>query len=94
VPGFVLLMAFALVALDPHMTLVRAALRGAAAAAVGLMLANALEMTLLWRKSAVHLVLIAAVAAAVLTGHFALWTTLAVFVPIAIVALRRWGKTP
>ena len=88
VPGFIALMILALFALDPHMTTLRAALRGCAAAAVGLMLTQAIEMTLPWRRSVVHVALIAAVALAVLFAHLPLWGTLAIFLPIALVALR------
>lgn len=88
VPGFIALMLLAIFALDPRMTVVRAALRGCAAAAVGLMLTQAIEMTLPWRRSAVRIVLIAAVATSVYFGHLPLWATLGIFLPIALIALR------
>jgi chromate transporter len=91
VPGFVFLMAMYLISLDPRMHVVRSALHGCAAAAVGLMLANALEMSLPWRKSVVHVAIIAAVAVTVLIAHFSLWMTLLVFVPLTIGALRLAG---
>jgi chromate transporter len=88
VPGFIALMIFAIFALDPRLTVLRAALRGCAAAAVGLMLTQAIQMTLPWRRSAVHVVLIAAVALSVFFAHLPLWGTLAIFLPIALIALR------
>jgi hypothetical protein len=52
------------------------------------MLTQAIQMTLPWRRSAVHVVLIAAVALSVFFAHLPLWGTLAIFLPIALIALR------
>ena len=87
-PGFAILMAIAAVAIDVHSAALTGALRACAAVAVGLTCANAIELTLPRRKSVVDLVLIAAVAAFVLVLHASLALTLAVFVPIALVATR------
>ena len=87
-PGFAILMAIAMVALDVHSAALTGALRACAAVAVGLTCANAIELTLPRRKSVADLVLIAAVAAFVLVLHASLALTLAVFVPIALVATR------
>jgi chromate transporter len=88
-PGFVILMGLALLALDPRMTLVRAALRGAAAAALGLTFASTWEMTLPYRKRALDLVLVVLTALAVTALHLSLAVTLAILVPVGIVLVGR-----
>lgn len=87
-PGFAILMVLAAIALDAHYPALTGALRACAAVAVGLTCANAIEMTLPRRRSLVDLALIAAVAAFVLVLHASLALTLAVFVPIALIATR------
>jgi chromate transporter len=88
-PGFLILLAIAAVALDPRMTFLRAGLRGCAAAAVGLTLANAIEMTLPYRTRVAELVFVVAAAAAVLVLHLSLELTLLVLVPLSIALVRR-----
>lgn len=87
-PGFAILMIIAAIALDSHAPALRGALRGCAAVAVGLTLANAIEMTLPRRKSLVDLALILAVGCAVVFLHASLVVTLLVFVPIALLVTR------
>jgi chromate transporter len=87
-PGFVILMVLAAIALDSRLPAVNGALRACAAVAVGLTLANAIEMTLPRRRSAIDLAIVAAVALFVLVLHASLALTLAVFIPVALVATR------
>lgn len=87
-PGFAILMVIAALALNAHLPAMNGALRACAAVAVGVTLANAIEMTLPRRRSAVDLVLVAAVAAFVLVLHASLALTLAVFVPVALLVTR------
>lgn len=87
-PGFVILMALALASMDPHMGLLRAALRGAAAAAVGLVLGNAIELSWPYRAKPVDVALLVAVALAVVVLHFSLALTFLIFIPLSI-ALQR-----
>jgi hypothetical protein len=82
-------MALALVALDPRMTVVRAALRGAAAAALGLTLASTWEMTLPYRAKVPELVLVVLAALAVTAFHLSLAVTLAILVPLGIAVAKR-----
>jgi chromate transport protein ChrA len=69
-PGFVVLLILAILSLDPHMTVLRAALRGASAAALGAMVANAIQMSWPFRAKPVDVVLVVLVAAAVIVFHF------------------------
>jgi chromate transporter len=93
-PGFAILMVIGAIALDSHLPWVQGALSGCAAVAVGLTLANAWEMTVK-RIDVIEIALIVAVAAAVLVLHFSLALTLAIFIPIALVATsRRPAKPP
>jgi chromate transporter len=87
-PGFAILMVIAAIALDSHAPALRGALRGSAAVAVGLTLANAIEMTLPRRKSFIDLALILAVGCSVVFLHVSLVVTLLVFVPIALLVTR------
>jgi chromate transporter len=89
VPGLAIIMAFALLSLDPRLGGFSAALRGCAAAAVGLMVAGAVETTVMRRLDLVQLAIVAASAGAVTFLHFSLWLTLLVFVPIAIAVAQR-----
>jgi len=91
VPGFFVLMALAILSLDPHMSLLRAALRGAAAAALGSLLANALQLNWPYRSKFFDLAVVVAVAFAVIRFHFSLLLVFAVFLPISIasVVLRK-----
>ena len=88
VPGFVVLMAIALLSMDPHMGVLRAALRGCAAAAVGLVLSNALELTWPYRTKIVDLSILDAVAVSVLIFHASLLVMFLIFIPASI-ALQR-----
>lgn len=88
VPGFFILMGLALLSFDPHMTVLRAGLRGAAAAALGSLVANALQMSYPYRKKAVDLTLMLLVGLATVVLHFALWTVFLVFLPISIGLVR------
>ena len=87
-PGFAILMVIAALALSAHLPAMNGALRACAAVAVGVTLANAIEMTLPRRRSAIDLALVAAVAAFVLVLHASLALTLAVFVPVALLVTR------
>ena len=88
-PGFVILMLLALLALDPRMTVVRAGLRGAAAAALGLTFASTWEMTLPYRTRWLDLLFVVVAGLAVTAFHLSLAVTLAVLVPLAILAVGR-----
>jgi chromate transporter len=91
IPGFAVLMIIGAAALDSHQPWVQGALSGCAAVAVGMTLGNAIEMT----KKRINLIevsLMAAVAASVIVLHLSLALTLAVFIPIALVATSRSGQ--
>lgn len=92
-PGFAILMVLAAVALDSHLPGLRGALRACAAVAVGLTLANAIEMTLPRRGNLPELAIVAAVAASVLVLHLSLALTLAVFIPLALLVTRAQEKS-
>lgn len=83
IPGVLTILVFGILALNPKLGL-SAALRGFAAAAVGLSFANAIEMTAANRRDVFKLAIVAATATTVLTLHLALGITFAIFVPIAI----------
>ena len=87
-PGFVVLMAIALVALDVRAPALTGALRGCAAVAVGLTCANAVEMTMPRMRNVVDIAIIVAVALSVIVLHASLWLTLAIFVPVALFVTR------
>lgn len=87
-PGFAILLVIAAIALDSQLPAVRGALRGCAAVAVGLTLANAIEMTWPRRRSSIDLALIVAVACFVVFLHASLVITLVIFVPIALLVAR------
>jgi chromate transporter len=93
VPGFVVLMSLALLSFDPHMTVLRAGLRGAAAAALGGLVANAIQMSYPFRTKIVDLTLMALVALSVTLLHFALWSVFLVFLPISIALVRLLKET-
>jgi chromate transporter len=87
-PGFLILVALAAIALDARLPATNGALRACAAVAVGVTLANAIEMTLPRRRSAADLAIVAGVAAFVLVLHASLALTLAVFIPVALFLTR------
>ncbi len=100
VPGFCVLIALAMLAQAPHMELLRAGLRGAAAAAVGSMLANAIQLSWPYRTKFVDLILLVFVATSVLAGFhfglvqldkFSLAQVLTIFLPLSIIAVRLRG---
>jgi hypothetical protein len=68
-------------------------LRACAAVAVGLTLANAIEMTLPRRRDLIDMLIIAAVAAAVLLLHVSLAVTLSIFIPLSLLVPRAPKKT-
>jgi chromate transporter len=86
-PGFAILMALGAFALDAHAPWMTGALRACAAGAVGLMLANTIEMTFK-RPGVVDIAIMLAVGLAVVVLHASLVLTLAVFVPLALVLTR------
>lgn len=92
VPGFVVLVVLALLSFDPHMALLRAALRGAAAAAVGSLLANAIQMNWPYRRKVVDLALVVTVALSVALFHLSLWWVFCVFLPLSIFIVRMRGE--
>ncbi len=87
VPGFFVLMALAMLSLDPHMSLLRAALRGAAAAALGSLFANAIQLNWPYRSKFVDLAIIVGVAIAVIHFHFTLLLVFAAFLPLSIASV-------
>jgi chromate transporter len=88
-PSAVILLILGVLSLDPHLGPLRSALRGCAAAAVGLTFANALEMTAPYRDRLLELGLVVLSAACVLVLHFSLWLTLLTLVPIAVLLTAR-----
>lgn len=88
VPGAVAIVLLGLLALSQHSAM-GAALRGFAAAAVGLAFANAAEMTYPWRRDIPRLAIVAVTFAAVILVHAPLWLTFVMFVPLTLVVLRR-----
>jgi hypothetical protein len=81
-------MLIAVLSMDPHMSMLRSALKGCAAAAVGMMLGNALELTWPYRTKAVDLVIMVAVGVAVLVLHASLAVMFLIFIPASIFAQR------
>lgn len=87
VPGFFVLMALAMLSLDPHMSLLRAALRGAAAAALGSLFANAIQLNWPYRTKVFDLAIIVLVAFAVIRYHLSLAVVFALFLPLSIASV-------
>jgi chromate transporter len=92
VPGFLALMVIALLSMDPHMGLLRSALKGSAAAAVGMLFGYAFELSWPHRKNVVDLALMAAVGVAVLVFHATLALMFLIFIPLTI-AVQRMTRT-
>lgn len=88
-PGLVIVLLLGAVSIDPHNHVVSAALRGATAAASGLVGANALEMTRVYGRRLLPLAICLVTLLAVVVGHFSLFLTLAVFLPISIALMRK-----
>jgi len=91
-PGFAILMLLGLVLLGAHVPALTGALRACAAAAVGLTLANAIEMTLPSRKRLIDLGVIVSVALFVLVLHASLAATLGIFLPVTLLLHRLAAK--
>jgi chromate transporter len=85
VPAFVILMVLAAIVAHTRTPSLEGALRGCAAVAVGLTLANAIEMTAPLRTAFADVAIVAAVAVCVMVLHFSLALTLAIFVPVALI---------
>lgn len=82
-PGAVVIVLFGIVTLDPR-TGLGAALRGCAAAAVGLTFANAIQMTVDSRENLPRLTVVALTAISVIFLHVSLWLAFALFVPLML----------
>ena len=89
VPGIAIVLLMALLALDPRLGGLNAALRGCAAAAVGLTFAGAVETTIVRRMGVPQIGIVIASAAAVTLLHVSLWATLLIFVPISIALTKK-----
>jgi len=92
-PGVIVILILGALYLDPR-TGLGAALRGCAAAAVGLTVANALQMTYDARGDRFRLLVVAITAAAVIAFHLPIWLTFALFVPVTLLARRPRPETP
>lgn len=89
-PGYLIVMAIAAIVLSgANQAWISGALRGCAAGAVGLSLANALQMTARHRRNVSALIFIALSALGVAVVHASLIVVLIVLVPFAWVALGR-----
>jgi chromate transporter len=91
VPGFLALMAIALLSMNPHMELLRAALKGCAAAAAGMMLGNAIQISWPYRTKAVDVAVAVGVGVAVLAFHASLAVMFLIFIPLSLVLQRAVG---
>jgi chromate transporter len=87
-PSTVILLLLGALALDPRLPALQAALRGCAAAAVGLTIANALELTAIYRSRIPQLAVVAAAACCVVFVHLTLWATLLAFIPISMILTK------
>jgi len=88
VPGFLVLMSIALLSMSPHMEILRAALKGCAAAAAGMLLGNALELSWPYRTKMHDVAILIAVGIAVIAFHTPLLLILLIFIPVSM-ALQR-----
>ena len=88
VPGFLAVMLIAVLSFDPHMHVLRSALKGCAAAAVGMMFGNAFEQSWPYRGKIVDLAIMVAVGVAVLAFHTSLALMFAIFIPVSVTAVR------
>jgi chromate transporter len=88
VPGFLAVMLIAVLSFDPHMGLLRAALKGCAAAAVGMMFGNALQLSWPYRAKIVDLAIMLAVGVAVLVFHATLAVMFLIFIPVSVTVVR------
>jgi chromate transporter len=88
VPGFLVLMTIALLSMNPHMEILRAALKGCAAAAAGMLLGNALELSWPYRAKLHDVAILVAVGIAVVAFHTSLLVMFAIFIPISALLQR------
>jgi chromate transporter len=88
VPGFLAVMLIAVLSFDPHMGMLRSALKGCAAAAVGMMIGNAFEQSWPYRGKIVDLAIMVAVGVAVLVFNASLAVMFAIFIPVSMTAVR------
>lgn len=88
VPGFIVLMTIALLSMNPHMAILRAALKGCAAAAAGMLAGNALEMSWPYRTRWHDVAIGIGVGIAVLTFHASLVTMFVIFIPLSMLLQR------
>ncbi len=86
-PGFTILMLIGALALDSHNSWTTGALRACAAVAVGLTLANAVELTMKRIKIS-DILIMGGVAASVLLLHVSLFLTLLIFTPISLLCTK------
>lgn len=93
-PSTVILLLLGALSLDPALPFLRDGLRGCAAAAVGMTVANTLELTALYRRRIPQLAIVASAAACVIFLHLPLWATLLAFVPISLVVTRNSAAQP
>jgi flagellar biosynthesis protein FliQ len=77
--------------MNPHMAILRSALKGCAAAAAGMMLGNALELSWPYRTKFVDAALVVGVGIAVLAFHTSLALMFLIFIPLSL-ALQRAVK--
>jgi chromate transporter len=91
VPGFMVLMVLALLSMDPHMSMLRSALKGSAAAAVGMLFGYAFELSWPHRTKVLDLALMVAVGIAVLVFHTSLALMFLIFIPLTIF-VQRWAR--
>ena len=92
-PGVAIILLLGIIALNAHSPL-GGALRGCAAAAVGLTFANAVDMSLRTVRSVSHIGIIAVTFLAVMVLHAPLWLTLAILVPISMVLAKAVQRHP
>ena len=88
IPGFVVLMSIALLSMSPHMEVLRSALKGCAAAAAGMLLGNALELSWPYRTKLHDVAILVAVGVAVIVFHTTLLVMFLIFIPVSMFAQR------
>lgn len=88
-PGTVIILALGMLSLDPHLPLVRGALRGCAAAAVGVSLAAAIELSVPYRRRAFSLAIVVGTVVATVAFRVPLLLTCAIGFPLSVaIAVR------
>lgn len=88
IPGFLVLMAIALLSMNPHMGILRAALKGCAAAAAGMLLGNAIELSWPYRTKLHDVAILVAVGITVIAFHTSLIVMFLIFIPISTLLQR------